>query len=237
MSEFKRKDGRANNEIRPLKAEIGILKNADGSAYFEMGNTKVLAAVFGPREYHPKHEASLQEGIVRARYHMTPFSVKERKSPTLSRREIEISKLIKEVFNACIKRDLFPRTAIDVYIEVLNADGSTRVASINAVTLALVDAGIFLYDLVTAVSVGKVNGRLVVDLTGEEDQTGEADMPIAMMPSKKRVLLLQLDGELTYEEFNTLLNMGIEAINKIYEFQKTCLKSKLEEYLKAYGQI
>jgi ribosomal RNA-processing protein RRP41/SKI6 (EC 3.1.13.-) len=237
MSEFKRKDGRAYNEIRPLKAEVGILKNADGSAYFEIGNTKVLAAVFGPREYHPKHEASLQEGIVRARYHMTPFSVKERKAPTLSRREIEISKLIKEVFNTCIKRDLFPRTAIDVYIEVLNADGSTRVASINAVTLALVDAGIFLYDLVSAVSVGKVNGQLVVDLTGEEDQISEADMPIAMMPSKKRFVLLQLDGELTYEEFNSLLKMGMEAINKIYEFQRNCLKSKLEEYLKFYGQI
>jgi len=233
----KRPDNREYNEIRPIKGEVGVLKNADGSAIFELGNTKVIAAVYGPRQHHPKHEASQETGIVRVRYHMVPFSTKERKSPALSRREIEISKLIKDVLTSCIKVELYPKTAIDVYIEVLNADGSTRVASINAASLALTDAGIFLYDLVSAVSVGKVNGQLVVDLTGEEDQMSEADMPIAMLPSQNKIVLLQLDGYLTYEEFTKLLEMGIEAIHKIYEIQKKILRKNLEEMLKMYGQL
>ncbi|MFP3189783.1 MAG: exosome complex exonuclease Rrp41 [Thermoproteota archaeon] len=236
MSEFKRADGRANDEIRPIKAEIHVLKNADGSAYFEMGNTKVIAAVYGPREYHPKQLALPQESMVRVRYHMIPFSVKERKSPTLSRREIEISKVIKEAFSGCIKKELFPKSTIDVYIEVLNADGSTRVASINAVSLALVDAGIFMFDLVSAVSVGKIGNQLIVDLTGEEDQNSEADMPIAMMPSLNKIVLLQMDGFLTMDEFNKLLTMGVEAIKKIYEKQKEVIRGSLEYLLKMYGQ-
>jgi exosome complex component RRP41 len=236
MSQFKRSDGRANDELRPIKAEMHVLKNADGSAYFEMGNTKVIAAVYGPREYYPKQLALPQESMVRVRYHMIPFSVKERKSPALTRREIEISKVIKEAFGGCIKKDLFPRSTIDVYIEVLNADGSTRVASINAVSLALVDAGIFLYDLVAAVSVGKIHDQLIVDLTGDEDQNSEADMPIAMMPSLNKILLLQMDGTLTVEEFSNLMKMGIQAIKKIYEIQKETIRSSLESVLKMYGQ-
>jgi len=120
--------------------------------------------------------------------------------------------------------------------EVLNADGSTRVASINAVSLALVDAGIFLYDLVAAVSVGKIHDQLIVDLTGDEDQNSEADMPIAMMPSLNKILLLQMDGTLTVEEFNNLMKMGIQAIKKIYEIQKETIRSSLESVLKMYGQ-
>ncbi len=235
MSTYKRSDGRNYDELRPIRAEIRVLKNADGSALFELGNTKVIAAVYGPREFHSKHLASSYEGLVRVRYHMVPFSVKDRKSQPFTRREIEISKVIKEAFSASIRRELFPRSTIDVYIEVLNADGSTRVASINAVSLALADAGIFMYDLVTAVSVGKVQGQLVVDLNEEEDQISEADMPIAFMPSLNKIVLLQMDGVLTFEEFTQLIKLAKEAVDKIYKINKECLRSSLESVLKLYG--
>lgn len=237
MSEYKRSDGRAYDELRPIKAEVHVLKNADGSAIFELGNTKVIAAVYGPREYHSKYPAAFHESMVRVRYHMVPFSVKERKSQPFTRREIEISKVIKEAVSACIRRELFPRSTIDVYIEVLNADGSTRVASINATSLALADAGVFLYDLVSAVSVGKVKGKLVVDLNEEEDQTSEADIPIAFMPSLNKLVLLQMDGILTQEEFSQLLKLARQAVDKIYQIQRECLKSHLESVLKIYGHI
>lgn len=237
MSSYKRVDGRNYDELRPIKAEVRVLKNADGSALFELGNTKVIAAVYGPRELHSKHIAASYESLVRVRYHMVPFSVKERKSQPFTRREIEISKVIKEALSACIRRELFPRSTIDIYVEVLNADGSTRVASLNATSLALADAGVFMYDLIAAVSVGKIQGQLIVDLNEYEDQNSEADIPIAFMPSLNKVVLLQMDGVMTYEETKEALKLARNAAEKIYQIEKECLKSSLESVLKVYGYL
>ncbi|MDT7891146.1 MAG: exosome complex exonuclease Rrp41 [Thermoproteota archaeon] len=237
MSSYKRVDGRNYDELRPIKAEVRVLKNADGSALFELGNTKVIAAVYGPRELHSKHIAASYESLVRVRYHMVPFSVKERKSQPFTRREIEISKVIKEALSACIRRELFPRSTIDIYVEVLNADGSTRVASLNATALALADAGVFMYDLIAAVSVGKIQGQLIVDLNEYEDQNSEADIPVAFMPSLNKVVLLQMDGIMTYEEMKEALKLARNAAEKIYQIEKECLKSSLESVLKVYGYL
>jgi exosome complex component RRP41 len=73
---------------------------------------------------------------------MAPFSVQERKSPAPSRREIELSKVIRESLQPSVFMEYYPRTMIDVFIEILQADGGTRCASITAASLALADAGI-----------------------------------------------------------------------------------------------
>ncbi|MBC7130623.1 exosome complex exonuclease Rrp41, partial [Candidatus Bathyarchaeota archaeon] len=137
-----RLDGRKPEELRPLKIEVGVLSNADGSAYIELGKNKILAAVYGPKELHPKHLALPDRMVLRCRYHMAPFSVQERKSPAPSRREIELSKVIREALEPAVFVEYYPRTATDVFIEVLQADGSTRCASITVASLALADAGI-----------------------------------------------------------------------------------------------
>jgi len=76
-----RLDGRKLNELRPTKIEVGVLGNADGSAYIEQGKNKILAAVYGPKEVHPRHLARPDRAVLRCRYHMAPFSVDEKKSP------------------------------------------------------------------------------------------------------------------------------------------------------------
>ena len=141
-----RLDGRKPDELRPIKLEVGILSNADGSAYMEQGKTKILAAVYGPKEVHPRHLALPDRAILRCRYHMAPFSVEERKSPAPSRREMELSKVIREALEPSIFLEYYPRTAIDVFIEVLQADGGTRCAGITVASLALANAGIPMRD-------------------------------------------------------------------------------------------
>ena len=84
-------DGRKVDEPRRIMIRAGGLKNADGSAYIEFGDNKILVGVYGPRDVHPKHMSNPDTGILRVRYHMEPFSVDERKKPAPSRREIEIS--------------------------------------------------------------------------------------------------------------------------------------------------
>ncbi len=221
-----RLDGRKPDELRPVRMEVGVLKNADGSALVEMGKTKVIAAVYGPREIHPKHLTLPDRAILRCRYHMAPFSTTDRKSPAPSRREIELSKVIREGLESVVFTELYPRTTIDVFIEVLQADGGTRTAGITAASLALADAGIPMKDLVAGVAVGKVNGILVLDINEVEDEYGEADMPVAMMPSFGEITLLQLNGVLTPEEFEEALKLAEKGIRQLYEHQKEALRKK-----------
>ncbi len=221
-----RLDGRKPDELRPIKIEVGALSNADGSAYIEQGKNKILAAVYGPRELHPKHMALPDRMVLRCRYHMAPFSVQERKSPAPSRREIELSKVIREAVEPAIFVEYYPRTAVDVFVEVLQADGSTRCTSITAASLALADAGIPMRDLVVACSAGKVEDMIVLDLMDTEDKIGSADVPVAFMPNLGVITLLQMDGILTHEEFEKAVNLALEGCKKIYTLQKEALRAK-----------
>jgi exosome complex component RRP41 len=221
-----RLDGRKPDELRPIKIEVGVLSNADGSAYIEHGKNKILAAVFGPKELHPKHLALPDRMVLRCRYHMAPFSVQERKSPAPSRREIELSKVIREALEPSIFLEYYPRTGIDVFVEVLQADGGTRCASITAASLALADAGIPMRDLVVACAAGKVEDTIVLDLMDTEDKVGAADVPVALMPNLNAITLLQMDGILTPEEFEKALNLTLEGCRRIYAMQKEALKAK-----------
>jgi len=221
-----RLDGRRPDELRPIKIEVGVLSNADGSAYIEQGKNKILAAVYGPKELHPKHLALPDRMVLRCRYHMAPFSVQERKSPAPSRREVELSKVIREALEPAVFVEYYPRTAVDIFIEVLQADGSTRCTSITAASLALADAGVPMRDLVAACSAGKVEDLIVLDLNDVEDKVGSADVPVAYMPNLAAITLLQMDGILTPEEFEEAVKLAIEGCRKIYVMQKEALKAR-----------
>ena len=221
-----RADGRKLDEVRPVKLEVGVLGNADGSAYIEQGKNKILAAVYGPHEVHPKHLAIPDRALIRCRYHMAPFSVDERKRPAPSRREIELSKVVRWALEPSIFVEYYPRTSIEVFTEVLQADGGTRCASIIAASLALADAGIPMRDLVVACAAGKVDGRLMLDLTDTEDKKGEADVPVALMPNFDAITLLQMDGQLTSNEFEKAVTLALDGCRQLYTLQKEALKSK-----------
>lgn len=219
-------DGRKKYELRKIDMEIGVLKNANGSAYVEWGKNKILAAVYGPREIHPKHLQRSDRAILRVRYNMAPFSVEERKKPGPDRRSVEISKVIRGALEPALILELFPRTSIDVFIEVLQADAGTRVAGIVAASLALADAGIPMKDLVSACAAGKIEDELVLDLNKEEDNYGSADVPVAIMPIKNDITLLQMDGYLTREEFLEAVKLAIKGAKAVYQKQREALKEK-----------
>ncbi|MDH2899666.1 MAG: exosome complex exonuclease Rrp41 [archaeon] len=221
-----RLDGRRIDELRPIKIEVGILRNADGSAYIQFGKNKIMAAVYGPKEVHPKHSALPDKSLLRCRYHMSPFSTEDRKNPAPSRREIEISKVMREALEPALLLEDYPRTAIDVFVEVLQSDGGSRCAGISAASVALADAGINMRDLVSACAAGKVAGQIVLDVDDTEDKEGQADLPIALMPTSNQVTLLQLDGQLNDEEFNNAFNFALDGCKKVYQLQREALIGK-----------
>lgn len=221
-----RTDGRGVLDLRPVKIEAGVLKNADGSAYIEFGLNKIIVGVYGPKEVHPKHMAQPDRSVLRCRYHMSPFSVQERKNPAPSRREIEISKVTREALEPVLMLEEYPRTVIDVYVEILQADGGSRCAGITAASVALADAGINMRDLVAACAAGKVDDTIVLDIDDTEDKEGQADMPIAYLPNLNQVSLMQVDGILSKEEYAKCLDTAIIGCKKVYELQKAALMKR-----------
>jgi len=231
---FKRPDGRNFDELRPIQAEVGIIKNATGSASFAFGNSKAIAAVYGPRQLYPQHLQDPEKCLLRCYYDLASFSVLERKKPGPSRRSTEISLVMTKALEPALILEKFPNTVIDVYVLIVQADASTRCAAINAASMALAHAGILMHDLVGAVSVGKVGGNLIVDLTkAEEDFQDEhgktTDIPIAMLARSNRISLIQLDGSISKEELNKAVKLAKKVMPQIIKAQRDALKKLKQE--------
>lgn len=224
-----RLDGRSLTDLRELRMEIGVLKNADGSAMVCHGKNRIIAGAFGPREVHPRHLAKSDTGILQVQYRMSTFSVGERKTPVPGRREKEISMVVRQALEPVLFLEQYPNTTIDLFIQVMSADGGTRCASVTAASLALADMGIPMKDLVTGVAVGKIGDKLILDLSDKEDkweEGGATDMPVAVMVNEKKVTLLQLDGQISVEQYEDMLNMAMNGAGKIHEMQKEALRAK-----------
>ena len=224
----KRLDGRKPDELRKITIKAGVLHRAEGSCYLEWGGNKVMVAVYGPREAIPRHTQNPLRAIVTARYNMAAFSVDDRKRPGPDRRSREISKVISEALENVILVEKFPRATIDVNIEVLDAEAGTRCAGLTAAAVALVDAGIPMKDIPVACAAGKIDDQVVVDLGKEEDNYGSADLPIAISPRTGDVLLLQMDGHLTQEEFDKAYDLAHKGCLKISELQKNAILEKYQ---------
>ena len=230
MTYSKRLDNRGFEETRPIEAKVGIIPNADGSAYFKIGNTWAYAAVYGPRNLHPKFLQDPQKGILRCNYNMMPFSSSnERVRPGGSRRSKEISMVTEKALLPVLDLKEYPNSVVDVFIELPQTEAGSRCAGICAASMALADAGLLMKDLVAAVSVGKVGSKLLVDLDYTEESYPDADVadiPVAMMPNLNQVTLLQMDGKVKKEDISKLLDMAKRTCMKIYEVQKQALKEK-----------
>ena len=226
----KRADGRKFEETRPIEAKAGIIKRADGSAYFKIGDTIAYAAVYGPRDLYPRFLQDPSKGVLRCRYNMMPFSgAGERVRPGTSRRSREISLVTERALLPALNLEEFPNAVVDVFIELSQTDAGTRCAGICAASIALADAGIAMKDMVAAVSCGKVDDKILIDLNYNEESYEDgpvADIPVAMMPRTEKITLLQMDGEITKEEIVRALEMTKKVCKDIYEIQKDALKKK-----------
>ncbi len=227
LDENKRRvDGRAVDELRPIKIEAGVLHRADGSAYLEWGQNKVLAAVYGPREAHPRHRQDPARALVQCRYNMAAFSVSDRKRPGPDRRSVEISKVISEALSFVVFKEQFPRTSVDVFVEILQAEAGTRCAGLTVASVAMADAGIPMKDLVVSCASGKIEDTIILDPGKDEDNFGQADLPVAIVPRTEDIVLLQMDGHFTTAEFDEALKSSIKACHEIHELQKDALRRR-----------
>lgn len=224
---FERLDGRKMDETRKIEAKIGVIPNADGSAMFAFGDTIAIAAVYGPKKMHPQHQQDPEKGTLRCDYTMMSFSVTERARPGPNRRSTEISKIIEWALEPVLMIDQFPNMVIDVHIQILQANASTRCAAINAAAMALAHAGIPMRNMVSSVSIGKLDKQLVVDVSKVEEDweegEGATDIPMTFTDDGK-MTHIQLDGKISKKQLKEAVELARKATKKIYETQKNALK-------------
>jgi len=223
-----RLDGRRVDEMRPIEIKAGILPAADGSAWVQHGLNVAVAAIYGPMEAHPRKIQKQDRAVIDVRYNMAPFSTSDRIRPGFNRRSREISKVTAEALESVVLLERFPRSKIRVEIEILSAEAGTRCVGITAASVALADAGIPMRDMVVGIASGKIEDTVVLDLDKAEDNYGQADLPMGILPNTGEMAFLQMDGDLSIEEFNLATEYNYKAAAEIHEEMVRALKARFD---------
>jgi ribonuclease PH len=238
---MKRSDGRTPRSLRPIKITRNYLKHAEGSVLIEIGDTKVICSA-SIEERVPPFLRNTGKGWVTAEYSMIPRSTHNRTARDAGRgngRTFEIQRLIGRSLRSVTNLSAFGERSVWIDCDVIQADGGTRTASITGAYVALVDAfqkmaknGIIkkvpVKDSVAAISVGKVGGVVLLDLSYEEDSKADVDMNVVMTGGGK---LVEIQGTaegavFTKKEMDEMIKVAQNGIKVLTEIQKNSLEEK-----------
>jgi ribonuclease PH len=233
---MERIDGREPQELRPTRIQRDVNIYAEGSALIEMGNTKVYITV-SVQEGVPPFLKGTGQGWITAEYSMLPRAGQTRsfreRGGKISGRTQEIQRLIGRALRTVVDLSKLGERTLWVDCDVLQADGGTRTASITGAWVAVADALIKLKekgeiqevplkDYLAAVSVGKVDGQLLLDLNYEEDSKAQVDMTVVASGSGNLADIHALGEEALFsrEEFNDMLTMALDGIEQLVNLQR-----------------
>ena len=243
---MKRPDGRWAEGPRKVKITRNYLKHAEGSVLIEMGDTKVICSA-SLEERVPRFLRNTGKGWVTAEYSMLPRSTHTRTSRDsvtgrTNGRAFEIQRLIGRSLRSVIDLSGFGERTIWIDCDVIQADGGTRTASITGAYVALIDAfrrmmknGLIgkvpVKDSVAAISVGRVDGSVLLDLNYEEDSRAEVDMNVVMTGSGNFVEIQGTAEEavFTKAEMDELMRVAQKGIRVLTGSQKKCLENPARE--------
>ena len=213
-------DGRRPGEVRPVQCESGgLISGADGSASVSMGLTKAVAYVYGPRPQSRRLPQTSGAASVYVEYRTATFSAIDRKRRSKGDRQSQERGLwLEGIFKEAILVDQYPKSQIDIFVEILQQDGSPVSAAINAVTLALINAGIPLRDLVSSCTLGVMDNKtILVDLNNSETENaaGAAQICLATYPRTGRITLCEVESKVPIGAFQEALKLGIASCSEI----------------------
>jgi len=230
-------DGRRAGEARRLRCKMGSVPEADGSAYVEQGNTKVLVSVRGPHECISKRRQAHDRATMTCEFVALPYATGEHKPQAHGdRAAAEMAAAVRHTFEPVVQTQLYPRSQIDVSITLLQSDGGVRSAAINATSLAMIDAGIAMEDFVCACSAGSVQGALLLDLNAQEHGAA-AELSVGLLPRSERVGYVQLESKLALTAIDEVLNFALEGCRQVYEVLQRAVQLHAQEQLGSRGHL
>lgn len=218
-----REDGRHLHECRPAFLQTGAVNAAAGSAYAEFGQTKVIVSVFGPRE-SKKAQAYSDIGRLNCHVSFASFSGSVRGRAGQGAEEKEYSQMLHKALEGAVALHTFPKTTVDVFALVLQSGGGDLPVVISCASLALADAGIVMYDLVSAMSLSCFDKKLLLDSTLEEENSHDGSLMLACMTSRNEITQLSLSGEWPQMRLSEGLNLCLDACGKLAELMRVTLK-------------
>ena len=238
-----REDGRRFKENRSIEIKMGVVKESSGSCLFNLGETKVIAWIKGPCE--TKSKCPENSGIIKSYFNMAPFSgIIHKSNQKQDIKDREFGKTIKTIFSQIVKLELYKKSEININVLVLQNDGNYKSASINAVSLALINSGICINDSVVGINVGYLdesvmeNGilndqnifdeenKVIYDLQFNEEKNYIPALNIAYLPHSKKIIYLELTNAKTpYNKLIPILNEAQNSANNLYnEIQSKLIK-------------
>ena len=228
-----RKNNRKNNELRNIKVTSNYIMHPEGSVLIEFGNTRVICNAT-VEDKVPAFLKGKGSGWLTAEYSMLPRATNTRNkrdsmTGKVSGRSMEIQRLIGRALRSCIDLEKLGEKTITIDCDVIQADGGTRTASITGGYLALelaiqklLNDGKLtknpLISKVAAISVGRVNGQIMLDLDYDEDCSAEVDMNI-VMNNKNEFIEIQGTGEestFVYSELLEFIALSKNAFDYLF---------------------
>uniref|UniRef100_A0A0E0D9H3 Uncharacterized protein n=1 Tax=Oryza meridionalis TaxID=40149 RepID=A0A0E0D9H3_9ORYZ len=219
-ADWPRADGRSFHDCRPAFMQTGPTTAASGSAYAEFGKTKVIVSVFGPRE-SKKAMLYSDTGRLNCNVSYTTFATPIRGQGTDNK---EYSAMLHKALEGAVMLHTFPKTTVDVFALVLESGGSDLPIIISCASLALADAGIMMYDLVTSVSVSCFGKNIIIDPTSDEEAWQDGSLMVAYMPARKEITQLTLTGEWSDGKITNAVELCMDACSKLCDILRERLK-------------
>ena len=204
------------------------------------GLNKVLVTINGPQEPSRRSDQinNQESGFITVNVLNTPFSGNDRKKKRSGdRRTTEIESIVKETFNSIVILDIYPRSEILICIQVFETDGSLICAILNATTMALIDAGINLKDMVLSCSVGvHKQNQIYLDVTQTEQTWSNcsAYLPIAIKSKSDEIVYMQLDSRISVELLEEALKLVVVGCKKMKTVMEDALKSHM---IKSFNKL
>lgn len=223
-----RQDGRTATCLRTISCRLGLYERPNGSAYIEMGNTKVLAAVYGPREVRSVTKQQLDEVVIQCQMSRIAASQGERIKRPRDQRTRAMSLQIAGIFQGAIRKSKYPGSQIDIYVQVLQADGGVMSACINASTLALIHAGVELVDYVVSCTASMHKQTALLDVTHQETMSG-CELTISFLPNKELIVSLDTSNTIHQEQFEPVMELAMTGCHQVYDSMHQEVESYLQD--------
>jgi len=224
----RRQDGRTPTEIRPLFVQTGVRSSVRGSSYFEMGNTKIICVINGPRDLPRKIDFSAT-GILSVEIQSVGGKVVEK----------DIL-LLQEALEAVIILEKFPKCLLEVSLTILENCGSTMAACVTAAGLALMEAGVPVYDLPVGVSLLFDGDTIYLDPTKQELETldltdslksakGGGYVTMGYLPSREQICLFTMEGKMDPQFLSQCMDILTGTCVKIFAVIRHHSREKSKE--------
>ena len=212
-----RLDGRRWNELRRFECSINTHSHAaDGSSYLEQGNNKIITLVKGPQEPTLRSQLDPLKATLNVSVNITKFSKMERSksSHKNERRVLEIQTALLRTFEKNIMLNIYPRTLINIEIHVLQQDGGILGSLINGITLALIDAGIAMYDYVSGISIGLYDTTPLLDVNTLEENA-MSTVTLGVIGKSEKLSLLSVEDKIPLDRLESVLAIGIAGTHRV----------------------